>query len=266
MIRRLDHVAVVVADTEIALRHFRDHLGLGVVTVDEPPEVPVRLTYLDLGNAWIQLVEPLDDDHPLAVWLREHGEGLHHICLAVDDVEAELRRLSPPGVQPPPLGSGRGRAAGFPAGEPPHGTRIECTTFDPETDLGLGMLTMSRTGHGSPTPRQVAESYWAAECRRDIDAVIDHYHADATYEDPSGQYSGHKAIRAAYEKSAREYPGLEVEIVREFPLGNRSALEFEAFLIDPAGRRHLVRGVNLVHVSDGRFVSVRSYEDVPGAV
>ena len=136
MIRRLDHVAVVVESTETALLYFRDRLGLEVTAVDEPPEVPVRLTYLDLGNTWLQLVEPLDPTHPVATWLREHGEGLHHICLGVDDVECELRRIGPSGLPVPPLGSGRGRPAGFPAGEPPHGVRIECTSFRESEDAG----------------------------------------------------------------------------------------------------------------------------------
>jgi methylmalonyl-CoA/ethylmalonyl-CoA epimerase len=135
MIRRLDHVAVAVADTEAALLHFRDRLGLKVVAVDEPPEVPVRLTYLDLGNTWLQLVEPIDPAHPLNAWLAEHGDGLHHVCFGVDDVECELRRLGPPDLPVPPLASGRGRPAGFTAGVPPHGVRIECTTFDPQADV-----------------------------------------------------------------------------------------------------------------------------------
>jgi methylmalonyl-CoA/ethylmalonyl-CoA epimerase len=135
MIRRLDHVAVAVCDTEAALAHYRDHLGLKVVAVDYPPEVRVRLTYLDLGNAWLQLVEPLDPTHPLAAWLQAHGEGLHHICFGVDDVVSELQRIGPPGIPVPPLGSGRGRPAGFPAGEPPHGVRIECTAFDRHADV-----------------------------------------------------------------------------------------------------------------------------------
>jgi methylmalonyl-CoA/ethylmalonyl-CoA epimerase len=136
MIRRLDHVAVAVKDTETALLHFRDRLGLRVAAVDEPPEVPVRLTYLDLGNTWLQLVEPLDPAHPLAAWLEANGDGLHHICLGVDDVECELLRIGRPGLPVPPIGSGRGRPAGFPAGEPPHGVRIECTAFDPAQDAG----------------------------------------------------------------------------------------------------------------------------------
>lgn len=145
MIRRLDHVAVAVKDTEAALAHFRDHLGLEVVAVDYPPEIPVRLTYLDLGNASLQLVEPLTDDHPLADWLAANGDGLHHICFGVDDVLAELERIGPTGAPVPPLGSGRGRPAGFPAGAPAHGTRIECTVFDPLEDLGAGMLGPERT-------------------------------------------------------------------------------------------------------------------------
>jgi ketosteroid isomerase-like protein len=116
------------------------------------------------------------------------------------------------------------------------------------------------------TPREVSESYWAAECRRDVDAVMDHYHADGTYEDAGGLRRGAAEIRAAYEASVAAYPGLEVEIVREFILPDdpdTSGLEFDATLIDADGGRFRVRGVNVVSVRDGRFVSVRSFEDPP---
>lgn len=113
------------------------------------------------------------------------------------------------------------------------------------------------------TPREVSESYWAAECRRDIDGIMAHYHADGTYEGPDGLRRGHAEIRAAYEESARLYPGLEVEIIREFPGGDSAAIEFDAVLIDPAGKRYRVRGVNVVQVRAGKFVSARSYEDPP---
>ena len=107
-----------------------------VAAVTEPPEIPVRLTYLDLGNTWLQLVEPLDPAHPLAAWLDEHGDGLHHICFGVDDVECELLRLSPHGVpfRRSPAAAAAPRASR--AGDPPHGVRIECTAFDPKSDAG----------------------------------------------------------------------------------------------------------------------------------
>jgi len=114
------------------------------------------------------------------------------------------------------------------------------------------------------TPREVSEAYWAAECRRDVDAVMTYYHPDGIYEDAGGRRAGETAIRGAYEDSARAYPGLEVRIVREFTFSaNCTALEFDATLIDPAGQRFRVRGVNVVVIRDGRFVSVRSYEDPP---
>ena len=114
------------------------------------------------------------------------------------------------------------------------------------------------------TPREVSESYWAAECRRDIGAVLAHYLTDATYQDGGGLRRGHAEIRRAYEASARDYPGLEVRIVREYTASpDSSALEFDAVLIDPEGRRIRIQGVNVVVVRDGKFVSVRSYEDPP---
>jgi ketosteroid isomerase-like protein len=114
------------------------------------------------------------------------------------------------------------------------------------------------------TPREISEAYWAAECRRDVDAVMAHYHPDATYEDAGGLRRGHAEIRQAYEDSKRAYPGLEVRILREFTFAPDTAgLEYYAVLIDAAGQRFKVRGVNVVTVRDGKFVSVRSYEDPP---
>jgi ketosteroid isomerase-like protein len=112
------------------------------------------------------------------------------------------------------------------------------------------------------TPREVAESYWAAECRRDIDAVMAHYQPDATYQDAGGLLHGQAEIRGFYEGSAREYPGLEVTILREFPrTPDESALEVHAVLTDRGGRRFEIRGLNALTVRDGKIASLRCYED-----
>jgi methylmalonyl-CoA/ethylmalonyl-CoA epimerase len=135
-IRRLDHIAIAVLDTEKALRHFCDHLGLAVAH-SEVLETPlVRLTYLDVGNAFLQLVEPLDEESDLAVWIAKNGEGIHHICFGVDDAMAAATALAPDAVKPT-QGSGRGRVSAFVPGEPAHGVRIECTQFDVVNDVEL---------------------------------------------------------------------------------------------------------------------------------
>ena len=129
LLRRLDHVAILVRDTDEALRFYEGRPRAARRTRARRSTSPhVRLTYLDAGNAFLQLVEPLDPDSPLADWLDEHGEGLHHICFGVDDVAGGRRRLSDPGVD------GRARERARPRLElrhrgRSHGVRIECTEF-----------------------------------------------------------------------------------------------------------------------------------------
>jgi ketosteroid isomerase-like protein len=116
---------------------------------------------------------------------------------------------------------------------------------------------------GSLTVRDLAEAYWAAEERRDIDAIMALYHPDAVYQDAGGRVEGAAGLRAWYERSAATYPRLTVDILREYPDGDGSAIEFDATLWDRDGRPFVIRGINVFQVSDGRFRSVRSYEDPP---
>jgi methylmalonyl-CoA/ethylmalonyl-CoA epimerase len=147
LVRRLDHVAVLVHSTEQALRFYSDRLGLDVASSEEIDSPHVRLTYLDLGNAYLQLVEPLDGESPLAGWLDEHGEGLHHICFGVDDVPAAAAALSDPGADVT-LGSGRGRVSAFVAAAESNGVRLECTEFvrGADVDAVPGWLDGSADG------------------------------------------------------------------------------------------------------------------------
>ena len=86
MFKGLDHLAIVVPDTEEALKVWRDRVGLKFLHSEVVNGGTVRLTHLDLGNTQLQLVEPLTPDHPLKAWLAKNGPGLHHFCFKVDDV------------------------------------------------------------------------------------------------------------------------------------------------------------------------------------
>lgn len=111
----LDHLALVVSDTEAALAVWRDRLGFPVVCSEVVNGGALRLTHLDLGNTHLQLVQPLAPGHPLHAWLREHGPGLHHFCLRVPDVGAsgeELRAAGLAGDAAPHQGT-QGRRALF---------------------------------------------------------------------------------------------------------------------------------------------------------
>ncbi len=100
MFKSLDHLAIVVPDTEAALRVWRDTFGLPVLFTEIVNNASVRLTHLDLGNTHLQLVQPLTADHPLTAWLDAHGPGLHHLCFAVDDVGQAAAALPEMGLSP----------------------------------------------------------------------------------------------------------------------------------------------------------------------
>lgn len=133
LLRRLDHVAVLVRDTDEALRYYQGHLGLRVHSSEEIASPHVRLTYLDAGNAFVQLVEPLDPESPLSKRLAEQGEGLHHICFGVDDVATAVTALSDEGATVA-LGSGRGRQSSFLVNGDSH-VQVELTGFDRAQDV-----------------------------------------------------------------------------------------------------------------------------------
>ncbi len=106
MITGLSHVSIVVPDLAAALEKLRATYGLvaGEIKVNE--EQGVRMTYIDLGNAKIELMEPSRPDSPVAKFLERNPRGgIHHFCLGVDSVEQTTKELSAAGAQV--LGGGK---------------------------------------------------------------------------------------------------------------------------------------------------------------
>jgi methylmalonyl-CoA/ethylmalonyl-CoA epimerase len=130
-VRRVDHVAVAVAETDSAVERFGERFGLHPAHAEVLTSPRVRLTYLDAGNMFIQLVEPLDNESAIARFLAEHGEGVHHVCFAVDDVAAAATGDGSAAE----LGTGRGRISAFPSGGPCCGMLVEYTEFVPDEDV-----------------------------------------------------------------------------------------------------------------------------------
>lgn len=126
--RRIDHIAVAVWDADVAEKYYTEQLGLQRVHDEFTEEPGVRLTYLDAGNAFIQLVQPFRPG-PVEDFLRAQGEGLHHICFAVDDIN-RATSLLPGQSEAGIFMGGRGRLACFLLGNP-KGVRIELTETRP---------------------------------------------------------------------------------------------------------------------------------------
>lgn len=124
----VDHLAIVVPDTEAALNLWRDTLGFPVVCSEVVNNGVVRLTHLDLGNTHLQLVQPLTPDHPLHAWLAKNGgAGLHHFCFKVDDVAAAQANLPVPAAAPTPHEGTQGKRALFLDRAATAGVQVEIT-------------------------------------------------------------------------------------------------------------------------------------------
>lgn len=125
----LDHLAIVVPDTDEALKIWRDRCGFPLLYSEVVNGGAVRLTHLDLGNTHLQLVQPLTPDHPLQAWLAQHGPGLHHFCLKVDDVGEAVTELPALGLPtaPAPHQGTQGKRALFLAKAATQGVQVEVT-------------------------------------------------------------------------------------------------------------------------------------------
>jgi methylmalonyl-CoA/ethylmalonyl-CoA epimerase len=98
-INRIDHIAIVVEDLEDALGIYRDALGMTVTDVKVMPAQDVKIAFLPAGDSEIELLEPINRGSGIGRYLARRGEGLHHVCLEVDDIEATLADLKAKGAQ-----------------------------------------------------------------------------------------------------------------------------------------------------------------------
>ena len=96
---RIHHVAVVVRELDAALGFYRDRLRLPVDLVLPIESDGVRIAFLPVGESKIELVEPTDRSTGVARFLESRGEGFHHVCLEVADINSELSRLAAEGVE-----------------------------------------------------------------------------------------------------------------------------------------------------------------------
>ena len=95
----IDHVAVAVRDTADALRLYRDTMGLTAEPPEIVPDENLKVTFLKGANTRIEVLEPLAGDSAVARFLEKRGEGLHHVCFVVPDLEGALRSLAEAGYQ-----------------------------------------------------------------------------------------------------------------------------------------------------------------------
>jgi len=99
MIKRIDHVAIAVKNLDEAVSTFENLFGLRSSTIEDIPDQGVRAAVIHIGDTELEFIEPVNPTSSVARFLESRGEGIHHICLEVDDTDEELKRLDASGAR-----------------------------------------------------------------------------------------------------------------------------------------------------------------------
>lgn len=141
----IDHVAIIVRDIESSLQWYVEKLGLTVIGDEVNAAAGVRLVYLDAGNTMLQLVCPVAPG-PLADALAKQGEGLHHLCFQVENIDETIDSLAPGAVVPVTVGGRQRRTAFLP--QRPNNLVLELSESDP-FDAAAGCVQYEEATRGA---------------------------------------------------------------------------------------------------------------------
>ena len=93
----LDHIGIAVRSIE-AVKIY-EALGLKIDHLENVETQKVRTAFLSVGDSNLELLEPTSDDSPIAKFIEKRGEGIHHICFRVENIEAHLAKLKAEGYR-----------------------------------------------------------------------------------------------------------------------------------------------------------------------
>ena len=91
---KIEHLGIAVHDLEVSNALFEKILGVPHYKIEEVASEGVKTSFFKAGLNKIELLQALDDNSPVAKFLAKRGEGVHHIAFAVDDIVAEIERLT----------------------------------------------------------------------------------------------------------------------------------------------------------------------------
>jgi methylmalonyl-CoA epimerase len=91
--KKINHLGIAVKNLERASALWEKVLGLKKVGEEYVPDQNVKVAIFQIGESRVELLEPLKPDSPMGKFLDKRGEGIHHVCLEVDNLESALLEL-----------------------------------------------------------------------------------------------------------------------------------------------------------------------------
>ena len=128
MFTEIDHVAIAVNDLEAAIAYYADTFGATVTHRERIDSDGVEEALIKVADSYIQLLTPTSDDSPVAKYLANKGEGIHHVGYRVDNCAETLQSVKDHGgkvIDQEPRPGSRGTTVAFVHPKAAFGTLIE---------------------------------------------------------------------------------------------------------------------------------------------
>ncbi len=97
--KKIEHIGIAVKSIDEVLPFYVESLKLELKGIEEVPTQKVRVAFLTIGEAKLELLEPISEESPIAQFIEKKGEGIHHVALAVDNINERLNELKNNGVR-----------------------------------------------------------------------------------------------------------------------------------------------------------------------
>lgn len=99
MISRINHIGIAVKSLQATIPFYEEALGLKCSGIEEVATQKVRVAFFSVGDTRIELLEPMDPSSPIAKFLEQKGEGMHHIAFDTNNIQADLEQTRNEGVR-----------------------------------------------------------------------------------------------------------------------------------------------------------------------
>lgn len=99
MIKQISHLGMAVKDLEEAREFYRSVFGLESSEPIIGGDGMIKVSMVRVGNTLVELLQPIGSEGVMAKFLENRGEGFHHICYEVDDINAEIASIKATGLE-----------------------------------------------------------------------------------------------------------------------------------------------------------------------
>jgi methylmalonyl-CoA epimerase len=98
-ISKIDHIGIAVKDLKMVARLYSDAFGLKVSDEIDAPGKKLRIAFVEISGTKLEFLMPTDKESVVAKFIDKRGEGIHHICFEVDDIEKAVSELKSKGME-----------------------------------------------------------------------------------------------------------------------------------------------------------------------